>query len=1799
MALASASAPKRPSADHGPGARRPDEAVRDVPLPGGGTVRERSDLRGRPTVQEWPDGSWIRFAYDLDGRLKRVEDSSGESITYAFDPDQRTWTARTRRTETTIRLGPDELPCGVDLRVDGHAWSVEYERDERGRPTALRYPETRELVRYERGVAGLAIACGQRVYGRISAGDGQQVTAEYETGARTVETLTADVPHRAASVQVIDAGGATVVSAALDRGAEGRLTRTGSHRFGYDGDGRLVASVAGPRSYRFAYDGDGRLIERRGPGGRRCHLLYDGRPTVARVEPVGRAAVSFRYDALGRRSERHGPDGVTRYGYDLLGLLDRVELPDGDVVRYAYDGFGRLVAREDRDGSTYYITGMEGERLAEAGPDGRVRVSYLWLGRQCVGWVDGPIGGPLAGTLHRAPGWGSAAVGDAAGVVEAPPDGDPFGLDTRIDERRPGYAGLFGDPATGLLFASSRWLDPETTQFLTPDSWFGADPARGLPPALRRTLRALPGGTQRLLNPVTAYAWSAYDPVNFSDPSGHNWLGLIYSFISAFLWEMQLTSLALQMEVINILLEPFNALWHLITWNGSGWWKWSIFNLAPPVASYRLMVPFAILLNGLLKIHEGRAWTLGSIIWEEGSDLRDIAAKAKRDVLICSNAGDYVAKADQVAADVFRARSPHVRITGTVTNIGSATAPVAAPQVTTTVVAPAPGVTLSDILGFGDWVSVRTAAVPTDELRWVTNVAAPSLSLAQPPLPAAFAAQPVTITRLDSAVLRLRKGDTTAARSVQFVRGNTFHFRPQLPDGFPTDGLDVAEFMPAGKPERRTGATFPIEPVVVRLAQTSDRTSYAVNNVVRLLAAGGGAAAGASPYHMRKIASLPRTVDVELDSPLPSASYATAEVVRLDSSGSPIAGQGAAGATFDRVAVTGLAGLQRFDGLELFVPAAPTAIERRIAVELLVDGTVAALPAALHNVAVKVDRLVVDGGPADGTMVGATGKRVKVTTAGASFDAGKPVQIKRSSDGRLGFGVVKTFSGGVLEIVDAIPAADFGAGVAVQVTRLTAFAELAAENVVPPGDHVLIRVDTLTSPVANDIVRIRLASADDGGAVRQLTAVAPFAKLDSALPASHQAGLTVQRFAPDNATKRSNATIPSVRRKLVLKAGDANTYAQGQDLLVTGAAAGDEAVVSVGRPPSGQDVFLTIPADLPANSFAGAVKIVAVAPTGKSTADGKLDEGVVLIPSESDVGKQLTRREALENHEMRHVWQGAVWGAFIIAMPIPWLFHLGWSFGSQTHPKSQIVRHVGLGGIDSFFAWIVYAAKGSPDDLVADARVAGPDRTRLVLDAGVSSADVARFEPKSRISVKKGDDEFFNVVDALDEGSRTITLRFSLDQPPISDGDGVKVVMSPYEQIRRSVNTFFSLNLEQLWSDHIPTAWVRALSRLLNRDSWFPFLGIYLLIGLLQVGKKEYRLPNEQDAAYHSGDLYTDLGKADPNVIHVGHITRAWSFIQARTGGLASRGDANRILRVALPAGVSATDVAGAVPTVQDAKFTPARDCIVFRETHMLDLDDRVENAVGAFFIPSKAGDYHVRPPDTRIYDEGMAFPRFAFAVGFFDLAKVTVKPLPITPDPTRALFETEAVPFAINVGDSKVSYALRFPPGGASLGTINGLRYAAPLVTGAGPVTQDLQVFATYAADHPIFFLGEDDQRRNASHLTPAQLTNFCQTLSLTINKLTLPAIGPVVAGKTAEFDVPITPATQRVTSPTPAGATVNATVSIVRTGRPTRARFVAPAGVTAATNVTVEFTFGSDPDPAKNRVLTTTVQVTPAPTP
>ena len=98
-------------------------------------------------------------------------------------------------------------------------------------------------------------------------------------------------------------------------------------------------------------------------------------------------------------------------------------------------------------------------------------------------------------------------------------------------------------------------------------------------------------------------------------------------------------------------------------------------------------------------------------------------------------------------------------------------------------------------------------------------------------------------------------------------------------------------------------------------------------------------------------------------------------------------------------------------------------------------------------------------------------------------------------------------------------------------------------------------------------------------------------------------------------------------------------------------------------------------------------------------------------------------------------------------------------------------------------------------------------------------------------------------------------------------------------------------------------------------------------------------------------------------------------------------------------------------------------------------------------------------------------------------------------------------------------------------------------------------------------------------------------QELSVTVQALTAPVIAPVRANTRQTFQMPIAPASVRVTSALPEGAAANASV-INGTGRPATLTFVAPNKVKVATDVTFEMVFGSG---VNSKTIPVTVRVTP----
>jgi YD repeat-containing protein len=1744
---APASASPRPWAEP-----RSDEVVRVVRSAGGGFSRRRYDLLGRLRLEERPDGSWLRYRYDETGRPLGVEHSSGERVEYEVSDDGRVWRARTERTETTIRIDGQGFPAEVETAVDGRKLVVAYRRDSLGRVEACRAPGSDQWLRFEREEGRLAVRGGERTYCTVEDGE-TGTSAVFANGVRVGETIETERRPRFERVVLQDGAGGTVFDVSLAYGPDDRVCDAGSRAMSYDEQGRLTSW----RDLVLGYDDEGRLRRRGG-----ARLSYGEGPAATGAATDG-GQLAFDVDVLGRRVARHGPDETTRYSYDLFDRLVGVDLPDGGTIRYVYDGFGRLVAREHDGRAEYYAVGIDGHRLARVDADGTVTDSYLWLGEQCVGRLAGPIGAPLEETFHRADAAALGAVGSAEGTVDLVAGADPFGSDRPVEDGRPGYAGLFGDPLTGYLHAGARWLDPLTAQFLTPDSWYCEDVASRVPPALAPLVALLPGGALRITDPVAAYAWCGYDPVNRWDPGGHNWLGLIFTTISALLWEMQLTSLALQMEALSIviwLLLGLPRLGFLIADKENDFTRFfddfAITNIAAPVASSRLMVPFAFLLNGVLRVRRDRAWTLGSVIWVSGSRLEKLEETSKRDLLVCANASSYLSAIEDVTTtNTFRVRNPNTLRKGTVSNVG-------VPKAQITGIAPATTDVFSTAI---DFVAVKVAgAAGGDEVRRVDSVvSATELRLDAPPLPKdVFDGKAVEIRRLDPATVRATGGGKTLAREVTFIRGTAIHFKGQTPEKYlPNEGLAVTEFLPAEKPQRRTGVALPAEFVLVHLASPADRTDYAAGNFVRLLSLGTNFA--------RRITATPGDADLVVDASLPAGDHTDVEVARLDRVGAVATAQTAAG---DRVRALRLVDLSPRDGVAIESTPPGAVPELRIVLELLLDCTVAALPVDLHTVPVEVDLLVVGATPFNGTVTSST--QITLAAGTPPFGEKDAVRVTKSGPTLHAFDVADSIVGTTLTLKEALPAA-FTAGTAVKLRKLEPPAgatPFAADQVVAPGDHVFVHVTTGKALAQGDLIRVRPAVAANGGAARAIAA-APIvvARVDSAVPATLTTNLRVQRLAPNDT--RTGATAPEVRQRLTVP-GATNPYAANDVLSIVGS----ERTVAQAAAVDGQNVILTEP--IVGLALDPTVTTLVLTATGIASTDGKLDEGLVLIPSDPDE-PPLTRREAVEDHEMRHVFQGAVWGPFLVSLPIPWLVSLGFTFKGSDVSRSKVWRELLRagsisGGITSAFAAGVWGigSRNSPTEL--EGEIANNARTLVRFPQLTDESKVAKFSEGSRIEVRKGDTDTFNAVEKRSD--RDVTLRFPLEAGKFASGDLVKLSVSPYERIRKIVSIAFG-NFEQLWSDHIPSAWGRALSRLLNTDSWLPFLGIYFL-GYYVAGGDEKRLWNEQDAAYHSGDLYTNIAVARDRRVFVGQFARIFAFVETRGAddirfGVSELG-ALGLLEVQLPTGVSAADVAGGVPS--------GTDRVRFREHYYIPLHEKVENAVGAFFSTSLPGEYTVRATDELA--ESVVFT-FAFAVSFVEQRRIQVDDIGVTPAGTD-VFETEVVPFTIEPRDTSAEYRLRFPVGTTGFGKVDGLRYTAPVLgAGVGP-TEKLEITATYGEDHPVF---RGSGQVGTVRLTLEERTNLCKKLELTVQEIAKPALAAMKAGETQDFTMPVAPVSATV-RPLPAGATGTANV-IVRPGRPATLTFVAPAAVTAAITATIDMVFGSDPTIRKP--VTATVQITP----
>ncbi len=287
---------------------------------------------------------------------------------------------------------------------------------------------------------------------------------------------------------------------------EGRLSARpnagGTHvgwgaRYAYSKEGDLLSvadSVRGTTTYET--DAAHRLVAEVLPTGERHEYRHDDadnliqKPGLSRlsIDSGNRASASatelFEHDGRDRIAVRRHRDGpITRFHYDSVDRLERIDLVDGETERTwraAYDATGRRLWTEvDGRRREFY---WDGHRLAaELDPEGRLRI-YLYAGQDAYvpyAFVDyesrdadiesgrvyhvfcDAIGLPLhIEDSQREIVWWARRV-DPYGTIEVHESAK-----IEFNLRFPGH---YFDAETGLHYNRYRYYDPGLGRYLTPD----------------------------------------------------------------------------------------------------------------------------------------------------------------------------------------------------------------------------------------------------------------------------------------------------------------------------------------------------------------------------------------------------------------------------------------------------------------------------------------------------------------------------------------------------------------------------------------------------------------------------------------------------------------------------------------------------------------------------------------------------------------------------------------------------------------------------------------------------------------------------------------------------------------------------------------------------------------------------------------------------------------------------------------------------------------------------------------------------------------------------------------------------------------------------------------------------------------------------------------------------------------------------------------------------------------------------------------------------------------------------------
>ncbi|MCX5604436.1 DUF6531 domain-containing protein [Streptomyces phaeochromogenes] len=489
------------------------------------------DAAGRLTQEVDFDGRRLRYTYDAASRVIERTNGQGQSVRYVRDSRGNVTEQRGTADVTTFAYdSADRL-----LSARNSSASISFTRDALGRVVAetcngATVASSHDLLgnRTERrtpsGVTSMwTYDAGLRPI--LLRSVGQSLTFGYDAAGReTRRTLNSSEilamswsPGHQMVEQTLLSGEpvpAVLRRRSFDYRADGHLQQirdssAGERRFSLDSAGRITGVTGSDWNERYAYDGDGNVTSAQWTSSHPEEAPTRGDRVMNGSRLVRAGRVQYEHDEQGRvtRQTRKLLSGGRRtwtYAWDEEDRLTGTVTPEGRRWSYLYDPLGRRVAKELTDGSGNVVERTEftwdGTRLAEqrrtACAEG-IDAAREW---NITTWEWAPRSHRVVSQVERrllVDEMTQEEVDERFHAIVTDLAGSPTELVTadgviELDSRRTiwgasgesgtsatcplRFPGQYYDAETGLHYNCSRYYDPQTARYLSPDP-LGLDPA--------------------------------------------------------------------------------------------------------------------------------------------------------------------------------------------------------------------------------------------------------------------------------------------------------------------------------------------------------------------------------------------------------------------------------------------------------------------------------------------------------------------------------------------------------------------------------------------------------------------------------------------------------------------------------------------------------------------------------------------------------------------------------------------------------------------------------------------------------------------------------------------------------------------------------------------------------------------------------------------------------------------------------------------------------------------------------------------------------------------------------------------------------------------------------------------------------------------------------------------------------------------------------------------------------------------------------------------------------------------------